>query len=126
MNIQALHFVLDIDGNGTISGWEILAALKWGYALPGRLVVEGLGSLPLIADTFGIEASPATGYASFNSLLTTGISLVFWAGLLVLLMRIGTKDDTASGTASADANPVGAGTAPHYRGPKPKRRFKSP
>jgi len=76
MNIQALHFVLDIDGNGSVAGWEIIDALKWGFSLPGRLMVEGLGNIPFIAQAFGIQASAATGYASFHSLLATALNLL--------------------------------------------------
>ncbi|WP_103035720.1 hypothetical protein [Castellaniella caeni] len=118
MNIQALHFVLDIDGNGSISSWEVIDALKWGVTLPGRLLVEGLGNIPLVANTFGIQASAATGYASFNSLLATGVSLVFWVLVLYLLTRIGAQREPKASTQAAP--PVIPGM-PHYRGPKPHK-----
>lgn len=119
MNIQALHFVLDVDGNGSIAGWEIIAALKWAFSLPGRLMVEGLGNIPLVADTFNIQASAATGYASFHSLLATVLTLLFWVGCLVLITRIGAdhKADAAD-TDAASSGPVGM---PHYRGPKTRK-----
>ncbi|WP_322994503.1 hypothetical protein [Castellaniella sp.] len=118
MNIQALHFVLDIDGNNTIAGWEALNALKWGFALPGRLLTEALGNIPWIADTVGIQASAATGYASFHGLLTTGSSLVFWVLILYGLTRIGARKNTSD----APDQPPRVPGMPHYRGPQPKKR----
>lgn len=116
MNIYALQFVLDVDHDGSIAGWEILETMKWAFSLPGRLVVEGLGNIPLIADTFGIEASAATGYASFHSLLATVLTLLFWVGCLVLITRIGA--DPAGDSAPAQADPPRLAGMPHYRGPK--------
>lgn len=116
MNIQALHFVLDIDGDGSIAGWEIIAALKWAFSLPGRLMVEGLGNIPLVADTFHIQASAAAGYASFHSLLATVLNLLFWVGCLVLVTRIGA--DSKADATTTDVTPSGPDGMPHYRGPK--------
>lgn len=118
MNIQALHFVLDIDGNGAIAGWETLNALKWGFTLPGRLLTEALGNIPWVADTFGIQASAATGYASFHSLLATGSSLVFWVLILYGLTCIGARRNIDK----APAQPPRVPGMPHYRGPQPKKR----
>ncbi|MDY0309825.1 MAG: hypothetical protein RBR29_08555 [Castellaniella sp.] len=122
MNIQALHFVLDIDGNGSVAGWEIIEALKWAFSLPGRLMIEGLGNIPFVADAFHIQASAATGYASFHSLPATVLNLTFWVGCLVLITRIGahrkTTDPAASGTETAPADVPGM---PHYRGPKTRK-----
>lgn len=117
MNIQALHFVLDADRNGVIAGWEILEAVKWFLTLPGRLLAEGLGNIPIIADIFGIQASQATGYASFDGLLATGSSLVFWVLILYLLTRIG-SDRTDGGTPPEAPSVPGM---PHYRGPKSRK-----
>lgn len=117
MNIQALHFVLDIDGNGSFAGWEVIEALKWAFSLPGRLMVEGLGNIPPIADTFHIQASAATGYASFHSLLATALNLLFWVGCLVLITRIGADRKAAN----PDAAPQDAPGMPHYRGPKARK-----
>ncbi|WP_323016607.1 hypothetical protein [Castellaniella sp.] len=116
MNIQALRFVLDIDGNGAIAGWEIIDALKWGFSLPGRLLVEGLGNIPIIADTFNIQASAATGYASFHSLLAAGSNLLFWVLLLYGLTRIGARRSTESA-----AEPPATPGRSRYRGPQPKK-----
>ncbi|MFT0533336.1 hypothetical protein ACMHYJ_10995 [Castellaniella hirudinis] len=117
MSIQALHFVLDVDGNGAVAGWEVLDALKWGFSLPGRLLTEALGNLPWLADALGIQASAATGYASFHGLLATGSSLVFWVLVLYGLTRIGARkspDDT-------QADPPRVPGMPHYRGPQPRK-----
>lgn len=119
MNIQALHFVLDIDSDGSIASWEVLHAVKWGFSLPGRLLTEGLGNIPWVADTLGIQASAATGYASFNSLLASGASLIFWVLLLYGLTRIGAKQH--ADTALPDQPPRAPGM-PHYRGPQTKKR----
>ena len=121
MNIQALHFVLDIDGNGSVAGWEIIVALKWAFSLPGRLMVEGLGNIPLVADTFHIQASAATGYASFHSLLATVLTLLFWVGCLVLITRVGADRKTADAAAPDTATAPGAPGMPHYRGPKARK-----
>jgi hypothetical protein len=115
MNIQALHFVLDIDGNGSVAGWEIIDALKWGFSLPGRLMVEGLGNIPFIAQAFGIQASAATGYASFHSLLATALNLLFWVGCLVLVTRIGADRPAAQAATDESAGTAGI---QHYRGPR--------
>jgi len=117
MNIQALHFVLDIDGNGSVAGWEVVEALKWAFSLPGRLMVEGLGNIPPVAGAFHIQASAATGYASFHSLLATVLNLLFWVGCLVLITRIGADRKAAN----PDAAPEDAPGMPHYRGPKARK-----
>ncbi|MHA3903192.1 hypothetical protein ACTPOE_06385 [Castellaniella sp. WN] len=119
MNIQALHFVLDIDGNGSVAGWEIIEALKWAFSLPGRLMVEGLGNIPFVADTFHIQASAATGYASFHSLPATVLTLLFWVGCLVLITRIGA--DRKVDAADTNAASAGSDGTPHYRGPKARK-----
>ena len=116
MNIHALQFALDIDRDGAIAGWEIVETLKWVFSLPGRLMVEGLGNIPIVADTFGIQASAATGYASFHSLLATVLTLLFWVGGLVLITRIGANPPGDAAPADVD-QPVLDGM-PHYRGPK--------
>ncbi|MFV0283009.1 MAG: hypothetical protein ACK5JE_04370 [Castellaniella sp.] len=116
MNIQALQFVLDVDGNGSVAGWEIIGALKWAFTLPGRLLVEGLGNIPPIADTFDIQASAATGYDSLHSLLATILTLLFWIGCLLLITRSGTHRSGRSAATDAEAsNQTGMR---RYRGPK--------
>ncbi|MGA0584431.1 MAG: hypothetical protein ACO2ER_11085 [Castellaniella sp.] len=117
MNIQALHFVLDIDGNGSFAGWEVIEALKWAFSLPGRLMVEGLGNVPPIASAFHIQASAATGYASFHSLLATVLNLLFWVSCLVLITRIGADRKSAD----PETAPEDAPGMPHYRGPKARK-----
>lgn len=121
MNIQALHFVLDVDGNGSVAGWEVIDALKWAFSLPGRLMVEGLGNIPFIADTFGIRASAATGYASFHSLLATVLTLLFWVGCLVLVTRIGADRKAPDAAAFDTAAAPGTPGMPRYRGPKARK-----
>jgi hypothetical protein len=119
MNIQALHFVLDLDSDGSVAGWEAVEALKWAFSLPGRLMVEGLGHIPFIADTFDIHASPATGYGSFHGLLATALTLLFWVGCLVLVTRVGATPDAPA--EAADAEPPRPAGMPHYRGPKARK-----
>src|SRR5690606_41207896 len=103
------------DGAGANVEWKYINSQKCVFSLPGRLMVEGLGNIPFIAQAFGIQASAATGYASFHSLLATALNLLFWVGCLVLVTRIGA--DRPAAQAATDES---AGTADiqHYRGPK--------
>lgn len=115
MELQALNYVLDIDGDGQIAGWEAIHAIKWGFSLPGRLIIEGLGNIPLVAETLGIQASAATGYASFNSLLATVLNLLFWVILFLLITHIGAHGKTAETNAEAAETPD---SPQRYRGPR--------
>ncbi len=92
MKIEALNFYLDINGDGRYNSWEIWEAVKWVYRLPGNLLVEGVGNVPLLANLLGIQASEATGYASFNNWMVVGFSLLFWLALLIFLASF--KRDT--------------------------------
>lgn len=120
MDIQALNFALDIDGDGHIARWEVVHALKWGFTLPGRLLIEGLGNIPVVAQTLGIQASAATGYASFNSFLATVLNLLFWVGLLLFITRIGAHKAPRSSQAGPQEDATTAGHS-RYRGPKVRR-----
>lgn len=113
MELQALNYVVDIDGDGQIAGWEAVHAVKWGFSLPGRLIIEGLGHIPVVADTLGIQASAATGYASFNSLLATILNLLFWVLLFLLITHIGANKKTVD-----PEPPETEGSPSRYRGPK--------
>ncbi|MYN13563.1 hypothetical protein GSY71_10500 [Pusillimonas sp. TS35] len=95
MYIKSLNLVADINGDGSYSLWEIWDLLRQIVRVPGNLVVEGLGHIPYVSGWLGINASPATGYGSFNGLLALVLSLLFWAGLLFALMTISSSEEAA-------------------------------
>jgi len=88
MQIMSLSHQLDLNGDGTLSRWEFLEALKWAYHLPGNLIMEGLGNVPHLSTWLGIEASAATGYASLGSLPAVVLSLIFWVSVLCGLFSL--------------------------------------
>lgn len=95
MHIETLNFSMDINGDGVYSRWEIWETLVWAYRLPGNLVVEALGNVPVISDMFGIQASAATGYASLNGPVAVALSLVFWLAVLFALVGMTSGSDSA-------------------------------
>ncbi|MBP6018714.1 MAG: hypothetical protein KA735_04425 [Burkholderiaceae bacterium] len=101
MKIEALNFYIDINGDGRYNGWEIWEAVKWVYRLPGNLLIEGVGNVPFLAGLLNIQASEATGYASFNNWMVVGFSLLFWLALLMFLASF--KHDTDDAPAQAQA-----------------------
>lgn len=92
MTIRSLAFTLDINGDGTLSPWEYLEALKWLYQLPGRLVIEGLGNIPIVASTLNIQASQATGYSSLYGVAATLISLICWMALFCSIASLTSRE----------------------------------
>lgn len=88
MQIMSLSHKLDVDGDGTLSRWEVLETLKWVYHLPGNLIMEGLGHVPYLSGWLGIEASAATGYGSFGSLPSVVLSLLVWLALFCGLISL--------------------------------------
>ncbi len=111
MKIEALNFYVDINGDGRYSGWELWEAVKWVYHLPGSLLIEGLGNTPYISGWLGIQASEATGYASFNNWIVVLFSLLFWLALLIFLVSIKHYDD------DPEASPPKAEPQPYLRLP---------
>lgn len=92
MNIQALNFSMDVNGDGTISRWELWETVIWIYRLPGNLVVEGVGHIPFVSDLLGIHASQDAGYASLDGSLAVALSLLFWLAVVFLLVSLTSGD----------------------------------
>ncbi|HWL27459.1 MAG TPA: hypothetical protein VNQ97_00995 [Burkholderiaceae bacterium] len=116
MNIQALDLVVDLNHDGTYSGWELWEAIKFLYRLPGNLITEALGHTPYVSSALGIQASEATGYGSLNGLLAVTISLIFWVLVVFALLTLASPDsdqyiDTAD-TARPDTMTSAAATDP--------------
>ena len=88
MNIQSLHFMIDLNRDGSYSMWELWEAAKFIYRLPGNLAVEGLGQIPYLSDALNIHASATTGYDSLNGLLATGVSLLVWIAAFFALLTL--------------------------------------
>jgi len=91
MEFQTFNWVMDIDGNGTLSLWEIWETIRWVFRVPGSLIVEFIGQFPALAHLLGISASPETGYASLDSLYSKVISIFVWLPLLFWVLGLGSK-----------------------------------
>lgn len=89
MQFQTLQWAMDINGDGTLSLWEIWETVRWAFHLPGNLVLEFLGQFPTLASLLHIHASPAMGYASLDGLVVKALSLLFWVPALMWLMSRG-------------------------------------
>jgi hypothetical protein len=106
MKIQALDLVVDLNHDGTYSGWELWEAVKFLYRLPGNLITEALGHIPYVSSTLDIKASEATGYGSLNGLLAVTLSLIFWVLVVFALLTLASPDkddDLDTGNARPDA-----------------------
>jgi hypothetical protein len=122
MNIHSLDLFVDLNRDGTFSAWEIWEATKSIYRLPGNLFVEGLGNTPFLSGLLSIEASPATGYASINGLLSLSISLVFWAAVIFCILTLSSPEDDMLETPEAtEAHRDGAAPAHDHLGSLPAR-----
>lgn len=88
MNIQSLALRIDANNDGVYNMWELWDVAKAIYRLPGNLVVEGLGNLPLVANFLNINASVNSGYSSLNGTLAVAISLVFWVAILFTVLTV--------------------------------------
>jgi len=91
MQFQTFNWVMDIDGNGTLSLWEIWETIRWAFMIPGSLVVEFIGQFPALAQLLNISASPETGYASLDGLYAKVLSMFFWLPLLFWVLSIGSN-----------------------------------
>jgi|SRR5690606_11197705 len=112
MNIESLHLVADINGDGSYSPWEIWEVVKFVYRLPGNLLVEGLGHVPYVSSLLGIKASAATGYASLDGLFSVTLSLLFWVVVLFAILTLSSPTveepaPTAARTPEADPSALG-------------------
>ncbi|NYT76512.1 hypothetical protein H0A71_05870 [Alcaligenaceae bacterium] len=92
MSIQSLNLVIDLNGDGSYSLLEISEFLRTLYRLPGNVMVEGLGHIPYLSSFLGIEASKATGYGSFDGLLSISLSLIFWVAVVYAALTLSSPD----------------------------------
>lgn len=88
MKIESFKWAIDANNDGSISPDELWHTLQWLYELPGNLMVEALGHVPVVAETFHIHASAQAGYYSLNSWFTAVFSLFFWLFVLVELAKL--------------------------------------
>ncbi len=112
MNIQSLHLVADINGDGSYSLWEIWEIVRFIYRLPGNLLVEGLGHLPYVSTLLGIHASPAAGYSSLGGMLSVTLSLLFWVAILFTVLNLTSptvQDPEESAPRTPEADPATLG-----------------
>lgn len=129
MNIQSLKLVIDLNGDGSYSLLEISELLRTLYRLPGNVMVEGLGHTPYLSTFLNIEASKATGYGSFDGLLSISLSLMFWVAVVYAALTLSSPDaeqpenhpaTRAQGQGprlSQDARTFTAYKTPSYTGP---------
>lgn len=118
MSIQSFNLILDINGDGSYSAWELWEAIRFVYKLPGNLVVEILGHIPFVSPLLGIRASEATGYGSLNGMLATSLSLLFWVVIVVTALNLASptvEDDNNNETRGNIAPPFPSGPLPATR-----------
>ncbi|MEJ6667455.1 MAG: hypothetical protein QNL48_07605 [Alcaligenes aquatilis] len=92
--MQTFQWIIDANGDGIYSLNEILQTMRWGFRIPGSLIIETLGSIPALADLLNIRASDATGYASLRGGLVNILSLFFWASLCLWFLEASSKPRT--------------------------------
>jgi hypothetical protein len=107
MTIQSLAFSLDANQDGAYSAWELWEVCKALYHLPGNLVVEALGQLPIAQHFLHIEASAATGYGSLNGTLAIALSLAFWVAILFTVLTVASPTDPESLQQPTETTPSG-------------------
>src|SRR5690625_1140484 len=106
MQFQTFQWVMDIDGNGTLSSWEIWETIRWAFRVPGSLVVELIGQYPALAQLLGISASPETGYASLDGFYAKVLSILFWLPLLFWILSVGGGKSKSNRKAKAKQKPL--------------------
>jgi len=88
MKIESFNWIVDANHDGRISLNELGHTLLWLYQIPGNLVVETLGHVPVAAHLFHIQASAQAGYYSLNSWFSFVFSLFFWLYALLELSNL--------------------------------------
>src|SRR5699024_640115 len=68
---------------GCITRENISELAIWLYQLPGNLIMEAIGNLPVLPGLLDIQASASTGYSSLNGTITHALSLLFWVAILL-------------------------------------------
>ncbi|MCQ9616958.1 hypothetical protein L1889_09815 [Paenalcaligenes niemegkensis] len=106
MQFQTLQWVIDINGDGTFSLWELWETARWAFRIPGSLVVEFIGQFPALASILNISASPQTGYASLSGLIAKTLSLLFWVPLLLWTLGRGAPAADKTGPSAETSDPL--------------------
>src|SRR3546814_16755332 len=82
MKIESFHWIIAANHDGSISLAEIWHTLQCLYQIPGNLVIEALGHIPVTAELFHIHASEQAGYYSLHTWFSAAFSLFFWLFVL--------------------------------------------
>src|SRR3546814_10734622 len=88
MKIESFHWIIDANHDGSISLAEIWHTLQWLYQIPGNLVIDALGHIPVTAELFHIHASDQAGYYILNNCFSAAFSLFFWLFVLFSLSNL--------------------------------------
>jgi|GEM_PF-1846743 len=99
MTIYSLQLPASFYDNGVTRDniWELAI---WLYRLPGNLIMEGVGNLPLVPELLNIHASASTGYSSLNGTITHALSLLFWVALLLGIISYSSREGKREATES--------------------------
>ncbi|MGO3843839.1 MAG: hypothetical protein ACTJHY_14465 [Alcaligenes pakistanensis] len=89
--MQTFQWIIDANGDGIYSLNEIFQTMRWAFRIPGSLVIEAAGSIPVLSDVLRIQASDTTGYASLRGGLVSILSLFFWAILCLWFLESNSK-----------------------------------
>ncbi len=103
MDIHSLNLIVDTNHDGSYSLGEIWESVKFIYRLPGNLVVEGLGHIPYVSTLLHIHAAPETGYGSFNGLISTALTLIFWVVVVFSVLTLCSPDGDQPEDPAGDA-----------------------
>ena len=100
MSVRSFIWAIDLNGDGSYSPLELWEAAKWLFRLPGNLLIEGMGNIPFVSPVLHIRASEAAGYTSLNGGLSSSLSLLVWAAILVGILCWASPSDEDNNTAS--------------------------
>ena len=89
MQFQTLQWVMDVNGDGSLSVWELWETARWVFRIPGNLIIEFVGQFPALAALLNVSASPETGYASLNGIAAKALTLLVWVPLLLWVLNRG-------------------------------------
>jgi len=99
MMIHSLQLPASIYESGLTRG-NIGELALWLYQLPGNLIMEGIGNLPVLPELLNIHASASTGYSSLNGTITHALSLLFWVAILLGTISYSSREGKSEPTES--------------------------